>query len=49
MQLSDAIDKGLATLGWNAQPPGWQWVSYGEVGAWVDPDAVDMIEGSVEE
>jgi hypothetical protein len=48
MQLSDAIEHGFATLGWNSQPPGWQWVDYGAVCAWVDPEAVDMIEGRVE-
>jgi hypothetical protein len=48
MNLSDAIDKGLATLGWNAQPEGWHWIDYGTLCAWVDPEAVDLIEGRVE-
>ncbi|MEI8100723.1 MAG: hypothetical protein WCH09_04075 [Bacteroidota bacterium] len=48
MKLSDAIDKGLATLGWNAQPEGWYWIDYGTLCAWVDPEAVDLIEGRVE-
>lgn len=48
MQLSDAIEHGLATLGWNAQPDGWQWCDYGAVCAWVDPEAVDLIDGRIE-
>jgi hypothetical protein len=48
MQLSDAIEHDLATLGWNSRPDGWQWCYYGWVCAWVDPEVVDLIEGRIE-
>ena len=48
MQLSDAIEHDLATLGWNARPDGWQWCDYGFVCAWVNPEAVELIEGRIE-
>ena len=50
VQLSNAIDLGVATLGWNARPAAdWVWLCFDYVGAWVHPDWAGEIIGVTEE
>lgn len=42
LELSDAIDRGLATLGWNAKPEGWRTVYFEELRAYVTPDCPQL-------
>ena len=43
MQLSEAIDAGLATLAHNSQPAGWRRAEFREVAAYVSPDCPDLV------
>lgn len=43
IQLSEAIERGLATLAWNPQPEGWRYANFGSVGAWVSPDCPEIL------
>ena len=47
IDLSEAIAADVATLGWNARPEGWVWVSFDEVAAWVHPEWVSRLLGVV--
>ena len=42
IELSDAIDRGLATLGHNDRPEGWRYASFQGLFAWVAPDAPEI-------
>ena len=46
VQLSEAIAAEVATLGWNARPEGWIWVTFEGVAAWVHPDWAERIVGA---
>jgi hypothetical protein len=43
MQLSEAIDAGLATLAQNDQPAGWRLAYFREVAAYVAPDCPEIL------
>lgn len=49
IQLSEAIEAGLATLAWNPQPEGWRYANFGDVGAWVSPDCPEILGEEEEE
>ena len=42
IQLSDAIDSGLATLGCNERPEGWREADFGDLLAYVAPDCPEI-------
>lgn len=43
MQLSEAIDAGMATLAHNRRPEGWRLAEFNEVAAYVSPDCPDIL------
>ena len=43
IQLSDAIDMGLATLGCNERPEGWRDADFGDLLAYVAPECPDIL------
>ena len=43
IQLSDAIDSGLATLGCNERPEGWRLAEFDNLIAYVHPDCPDIL------
>ena len=47
IQLSDAIDRGLATLACNARPEGWRQAEFDTLIAYVHPDCPDIL-GEIE-
>lgn len=47
LQLSDAIDQGLATLACNARPEGWREADFGDLLAYVSPDCPEIL-GEIE-
>jgi hypothetical protein len=49
LQLSEAIDLGLASLAWNECPEGWRLASFENVGAWVSPECPELIGEVFEE
>lgn len=48
MELSEAINSGLATLGWNEQPEGWRKAFFEGLLAYVSPDCPE-INGELED
>ena len=49
IQLSDAIDQGLATLGWNARPAGWREANFEGLLAYVAPECPEILGEVFEE
>ena len=43
IQLSDAIDMGLATLSCNERPEGWRDADFGDLLAYVAPECPDIL------
>ena len=43
IQLSEAIDLGLATLGCNERPEGWRLAEFDNLIAYVHPDCPDIL------
>lgn len=43
LQLSDAIDQGLAVLGCNERPEGWRDADFGDLLAYVHPDCPEIL------
>lgn len=43
IELSAAIDMGLATLGWNTQPEGWRIARFEGLMAYVSPKCPPLI------
>lgn len=48
IQLSDAIDQGLATLGWNSRPDGWREANFEGLLAYVAPECPEILGEEVE-
>ena len=38
IELSDAVEQGLATCGWNEKPEGWRTASFKGLMAYVSPE-----------
>ena len=47
IQLSDAIDLGLATLGCNERPEGWRVAEFDDLLAYASPDCPELL-GEIE-
>ena len=43
IQLSDAIDQGLATPGWNERPEGWRVAEFDTLIAYVSPECPEIL------
>ena len=43
IQLSDAIDLGLATLACNERPEGWRLADFGDLLAYVSPECPEIL------
>jgi len=43
IQLSDAIDLGLATLAWNERPEGWRLADFGDLLAYVSLECPEIL------
>ena len=48
IQLSDAIDQGLATIGWNSRPDGWREANFEGLLAYVAPECPKILGEEVE-
>ena len=47
IQLSEAIDQDIATLGWNERPEGWRVAEFDSLIAYVSPDCPEIL-GEIE-
>ena len=43
IQLSEAIDRELATLGCNERPEGWRLADFGDLLAYVSPECPEIL------
>ena len=43
LQLSEAIDAGMATLAHNRRPEGWRLAEFNELAAYVSPDCPELV------